>query len=174
MNAVDERKFGYSHTLQDEIGIYVICSDKGIVDNVNHFMRGRGVVGITDTAGRIHYMVDARRNQYSAADKINELAVQSMSGNAINQQISDMLEEYGFDMSLIGTLILCKLIRRLHEHGQAPIGMKQLYAKVSSDTNMTYVQMERDVRYAIRKSKYPWENTKSIQVIRMIERKLTD
>ena len=52
MYATSKSVFGYSPMMEGETGIYVICNDKGILDNVNSFMRDKGIVGIMDTAGR--------------------------------------------------------------------------------------------------------------------------
>jgi len=58
--------FGYSLYPDKEVGFYVVCSDRMILDKINSMMKNRGFVGISDTAGRLHYMVDARFGVHSA------------------------------------------------------------------------------------------------------------
>jgi hypothetical protein len=62
--------FGYSLSPDEEVGFYVVCSDRMILDSINSLMKNRGYIGISDTAGRLHYMVDARSGIRAAVNQL--------------------------------------------------------------------------------------------------------
>ena len=39
--------FGYSLYPDKEVGFYVVCSDRMILDNINSMMKNRGFIGIS-------------------------------------------------------------------------------------------------------------------------------
>ncbi len=151
--------FGYSSSIGEETGIYIVCNDKNIMENINSMMHRNGMIKISDTAGRTHYMIDARKMPTAVVDKINEIMldsdINSLGSNTkgFNYAIKRILEEYRFDFNLIGTDILRFLIRKYSLRvSDSQITMKHLYLLASEEFRMTCDQIERDVRYSIRKS----------------------
>ena len=175
MYATSKSVFGYSPMMEGETGIYVICNDKGILDNVNSFMRDKGIVGIMDTAGRLHYMVDARRSANYAAEKVTQIAQERVVNKAslnetesFNELVLQTMRENGFDMTLVGSFIICEMVQSIKLVSTTNLSMKILYSRVASHLKMTYSQMERDVRYSIRKSKLGESKMRTISLILML------
>ncbi|MCR5385016.1 MAG: hypothetical protein K6E72_10335 [Saccharofermentans sp.] len=136
----------------------VVCSDLSLLENINSLLKQKGVIAVEDEAGTLHYIVDGRSNRQSVAGKVTAI---NPSGNASNEKeeayleicIKTVLREYGFDMSLIGTVLIYKsILMSFKKRIPLPATMKVLYCETGRELGLSYEQSERDVRYAIVKS----------------------
>ncbi|MCQ2466347.1 MAG: sporulation initiation factor Spo0A C-terminal domain-containing protein [Clostridia bacterium] len=160
---MEKNVFGYSTSLQDEIGIYLVSNDKALLSVVNQLMKKKGLVSVADTAGRQHYVIDARINPMLAARKVEELifgsdgeAYEELSErlgcvDKLDSAISYVLSEREFDRTLAGTKLISRLLRRLVKTGETT-NFKKLYLEAGKRYDMTPQQVERNIRYAIQKS----------------------
>lgn len=164
---MDLNRFDYSRSMTDEVGIFIVCNDKALLKTINQMMRSKGLVAVSDTAGRQHYIVDGRLNPMIAARKFEELMFTD-SGRAIeilgdkrnykdelDTVIAEVLDYYDFDKSLYGTKLLCRALRifMLMEG----MNMKEIYGEAGKQYEMSSQQVERNIRYCIQKSMI-WEN----------------
>lgn len=164
---MEKSTFGYAKELQDEIGIYVVCSDVSLLNAINILMRKRGLVSVSDTAGRQHYVIDARKNPMIAARRMEQLLFSDESKLAavmreiginiadLDEAISQVLEFHNFDKTLNGTKLIGRLLKTFIQLGEAT-SFKKIYSDVGKKYNMTYQQVERNIRYAVQKSDL-WE-----------------
>lgn len=148
--------FGYQPT-EKEVGFYVVCSDKMILDNINSLMRKRGLLGISDTAGRVHYMVDARRGIPSVVNKITGQALKgldysSLSNAQIIEAVDEVMQRHGLDNILLGTRI-CRyiLVQSVRDASLMSSVTKRAYSVAGVEFSMTSTQVERNLRYTFRK-----------------------
>ena len=65
---------------ETETGIYVVCSDEILLKTSNSMLKRKGIVGVADATGKVHYVVDARSNPGYAARRIHDL-VADISGD---------------------------------------------------------------------------------------------
>ncbi|MCQ2532647.1 MAG: hypothetical protein MJ093_08080 [Saccharofermentans sp.] len=164
-------------------GIYVVCSDKELLDKINRMLKRQGIVGMTDGEGKLHYMVDARSSPGSAARQLNEI-ISSAQNSAIvgddayipEEVASAILDEtiesvfgfYEFDSSLIGVKIMHFIVRYMLLRGTGYRNMKELYLAAGWEMHLSYAQIERNVRYAISKSKFKGMKVKTINILQLL------
>ena len=164
-----------------EQGIYVICSDKALLDKINKMLKRQGVLGVTDGEGKLHYMIDARKNKSSAARQVNEFVqafkehmMTSVSADISDEIMETLIEEaideafdfYGFDRTLFGSKVLRYMVRYcLYGGNTENRNLKELYSRAGSDLNMTTQQIERNVRYSIRGSQFGDTGVKTLLII---------
>ena len=156
----------------------VVCSDLSLLDNINMLLSQKGVISVEDEDGVLHYIVDGRSNRREVAGKISSITSGDDKSDEMMKQeayldycVKNVLREYGFDMSLIGTVIIyrsiCSCFRRAIP---MPPTMKDLYCEIGKDYGLSLDQCERDVRYAIAKSGL--KNTRSRAVLRCIHSRI--
>ena len=165
-----------------DTGIYVICSDQSLLDKVNKLFRRQGVIGVTDAEGKTHYMVDARRSKNQAARQINEF-VNNMreddefvdykdkiaKGNVFDEVVDDIFLFYGFDISLLGTQALIILASHMvYMKDERINNVKDFMMIASRALELNYNQLERNIRYAIKKSKFKDMNLRTVVIIRLL------
>lgn len=155
----------------------VVCSDLSLLENINDLLRQNGVISIEDEDGILHYIVDGRNNRRAVAGKIS--AISSVDGTDeqaredafLDLCIKNVLREYGFDLSLIGTVIIYRSISACYRRGiPMPPTMKDLYCEIGKDYGLSLEQCERDIRYAISKSGL--KNMRSRAVLRCIHSRI--
>ena len=49
------------HDNQEKLAFYVAANDRDMLGKINQLLARNGCVGFTDTAGRVHYLIDGRR-----------------------------------------------------------------------------------------------------------------
>lgn len=164
---MEKSAFGYAKELQDEIGIYIVCNDMSLLNAINVLMRKRGLVAVSDTAGRHHYIIDARKNPMIAARRMEQLIFSDESKIAnildkfgyniadLDEAISQILEYHNFDRTLNGTKLIRRLLKSFIQSSETA-SFKKLYSDVGKKYKMTYQQVERNIRYAVQKSDL-WE-----------------
>ena len=171
--------FGYQ-SMEREVGFYVVCSDKMILDNINSMMRKRGLLGISDTAGRVHYMVDARRGIPSAVNKITGQALKGLDYSSLsNAQIiaaaDEVIQRHGLDMVLLGTRI-CRyiLVQSIKDTSLMSSVTKRAYGIAASEFSMTSTQIERNLRYAFRKLQIYLDGRRNAYILNRLFSELCD
>jgi len=164
-----------------ETGIYVVCSDRMLLNTINSMLRRKGIIGVADAEGKMHYLVDARRNPAYAARAINNLVFSEMEddeqgGGPLGDQLSpqtvkavieETLTTYGFDLTLLGTKAMYIVIKKIALRDQTErLSTKQLFNIAAESLDVKYVHVERNIRYAIKKSGYDIDGVKSMTIIR--------
>ena len=147
-------------------GIYIVCSDSNLLADINRMFKRRGIIGVTDTAGRVRYIVDVRSNKWNAVKAINRFLnlegfteLTEMGGEAaeeriVNEAVGKVLSEYGFNPSHLGTKALFILVKMILDRGIAMknVSVRELYNPVADHLRLSYSQMERNIRYAVKSS----------------------
>jgi hypothetical protein len=166
--------FGYPMRSDQEVGFYVVCSDRMILDNINSLLKKKGMIGISDTAGRIHYMVDARKNVYAAANRIAGEAVRnfdlsSVSNTSILEVTEETLTRNGMDRSLIGTRILRTiLLQSIRDPSLLTVVSKRLYPLVAREFGISVSQVERNLRYSLSRTKLYRDGLRNVHIIQKL------
>lgn len=149
--------FGYNLNSGKEVGFYVVCSDRMILENINSMMKNRGMVGISDTAGRIHYLVDARTGIPSAVRSIAGQALCGLDYSALSNAevlrgVQTILDRHGLDRVLLGTRIArYMLVQSVRDSSLMSAVSKKLYPMAAKEIGITASQVERNLRYTFRK-----------------------
>ncbi|SEV93828.1 hypothetical protein SAMN05216413_0718 [Ruminococcaceae bacterium KH2T8] len=165
-----------------ETGIYVVCSDKMLLGTINSMLKRKGIMGVADAEGKMHYLVDARKNPAFAARRIDSLIfggkdegedeisdIDPEKLKEVNAIVEDLLMEYGFDLMHLGTKAMMIIIRMLAAGGTSRrMTTKQLFDIAAEMLDINYMHVERNIRYAIRRSNYDYEGIKSMTIIRDI------
>ena len=155
-------------------GFYIVCNDKMILENVNTLLRGRGFLGMTDMEGRIHYLVDARKNVYSAVHRIvkevdDESAAPVITNAMVLLGIEALFSRYSVDCRLTGGRILRSMLLRCARSPEYLSGVSNhLYPLVGKEFSLTSAQVERNVRYAIRKSGLPSAYSQNVAALKFL------
>ena len=159
-----------------ETGIYIVCSDKGLLDKINTMLKFKGVIGVADAEGKYHYFVDGRKTFAKVVTEVDEI----VSNNAENIELDApeslvvsavraVLIYYDFDMSLIGTTAIYEILSRMVFYRDVYYhGVRQLYAIAADRLKLSYEQTERDIRYSVRKSSLNNEGMKTTEMLRML------
>ena len=146
----------------DKLGFYIAANDHEILAQVNRLMTRSGYVGMMDTAGRLQYLVDGRRGSPHAARRIVEttgrlLRDREEAANPLLHYLAlaadQVLAAYGILQNLKGYRYLryLLLLAGLDDGRLRPVS-KTLYPAAASHFRVTVTQVERDIRYACRRS----------------------
>ena len=141
-----------------KVEMSVVCSDLSLLENINSLLNDNGFISVEDEQGIIHYIVDGRRNRKEAAGKVTSLSPNRKTSQGKEEAYIDMcvksvLREYGFDMSLIGTVLMYRVLFDSYIKGiPLPTTMKSIYCDTGREYGLSIEQCERDVRYSISKS----------------------
>ena len=155
-------------------GFYIVCNDKMILENVDHLMKNRGYVGITDMRGHMHYLVDGRKSLYSAVHTIvkevqPEKCAPPPSDTVIFLATEELFGIYGIDKSLVGSHLLRSMIYKCIKMPDLLKGLsKSLYAVVAEEYSMSPTQVERNVRYTIKKSMLADKGYQNVTALRFL------
>ena len=52
---------------------FIIANDKDLLAKITNLMSRKGYVGVVDTAGRVHYLLDGRNNPYRLTECISNI-----------------------------------------------------------------------------------------------------
>ncbi|MCR4768325.1 MAG: hypothetical protein K5875_10240 [Saccharofermentans sp.] len=166
-----ENRILRKHTVE----MSVVCSDLSLLENINSLLRQKGVISVEDDYGILHYIVDGRNNRKEVAGKVTSIRPpvesdpkQEKEDAYLDLCIRTVLREYGFDMSLIGSMLVYRALYDSYKSGipLAPT-MKSMYYETGRDFGLSYQQSERDVRYAITRSSL--KNMRSRAAMRCIQ-----
>ncbi|MCR5617696.1 MAG: hypothetical protein K6F83_05355 [Clostridiales bacterium] len=173
---MEKNAFGYAKTIKDEIGIYIVCDDSNLLITVNQILRKSGMVAISDTAGRQHFLIDARKNRCLATQYIKKLLLPSSDSAAVMSEnrdqllentVNSILDSHGFDKTLIGTTLLSSLLRHIYYVG-VELHYKKIYADIGKIYTMSSGQVERNIRYALQKSNMWYVGLKNAKACLML------
>ena len=163
--------FGYSIHPEKEVGFYVVCSDRMILDNINSMMKNRGFIGISDTAGRIHYMVDGRLGVHSAVNHITKEACRKMDYSSISnacvlKAIEEVLSRYNMDRGLLGTRIIRYiLMQSARDPSLMTTVSKRLYPLAGKEFGISGSQVERNLRYTLSRISLYEQGFRNVHII---------
>jgi len=148
-----------------EVEMNVVCSDFSLLENINGMLSQNGVIGVRDGEGKIHYIIDGRRDRQGATHTVTSL-IQAPSGSEHEDYYDvcakSVFLQYRMNFALVGTVILYDSIKRSIFHGrEIPINMKEVYLDASDHLPLTFTQVERDVRYAIKRSDLAGNGTRN-------------
>ena len=176
---IKEKSFEYPpYEKSTEPGFYIVCSDKMILENVDSLMRGRGYMGVTDIRGRIHYLVDGRKSLHAAVHQIikevDEEPILSKPLHAIlDIGIESVFLRYGIDSHLLGGELLSTMLLLCARSPELLKGVsKNLYEVVGKRYHLSSVQVEKNVRYALRKSSLPEDSRKNVAALQFLLKEL--
>ena len=166
-----------------ETGIYVVCDDEFLLKTLNGMLKRKGIIGVTDAEGKVHYVVDARRNPGYAArhihDIIEEIREEGQPGEnvlpgTVNEgmlasTVEDVLREHSFEPSLLGTRAIFILVTKIAlRESTGHLSPKVLFDYAADALEINYNHVERNIRYAIYKSNFKEKKMKSISIIRLL------
>ena len=135
---------------QGSVEMSVVCSDLSLLENINLLLKQKGVIAVEDEMGR--------SDRGSVAGRVTAINPAKTAGQEKQEAYLDLciktvLREYGFDMSLIGTMLIYKSVyKSVKRCVPAPATMKSMYIDTGKELGLTVEQSERNVRYAITKS----------------------
>jgi hypothetical protein len=171
-----ERKNRYSSRQEDEFGFFIVCDDQAILRCVNAMLLSSGMVGLSDKEGKMHYMIDGRRGGNYVLSQIKKKALVLREGPMTEERyeeiflssaIDTVIEEFGLPPTLIGTTIVRSLLHHLYrDPGLMKCASKSLYPLIEREVHMMPAQIERNVRYAIKKSTKLQGETRVLTVLK--------
>jgi len=146
----------------EKVGFYVASSDQDMLAQVSRLLSRSGYVGIMDTAGRLQYLVDGRRGPPHAARRIAEsadrmVADRQLQGECLRQHlgpaVDQVLGSHVIRPELKGYRYLryMLLLAGMDETLLRPAN-KTLYPTTAAFYNVSFTQVERDIRYALSKT----------------------
>ncbi len=140
---------------------YVASNDREIMRHLDALMRQKGYLGIADSGGRMHYVLDARQDLYRQVHKVLQISEKhkEQTGEpqpnleALDDEIEALLDDYPFNKALRGYQILRYLLHHsvLDDSKLYPVS-KQLYPLAEKRYQMTTLQVERSLRYVFREA----------------------
>ena len=57
---------------KNEFGFYIACDDRSILKCINSMLLDNGMVGLSDTEGKVHYLIDGRRGGNYVLGRVKE------------------------------------------------------------------------------------------------------
>jgi len=174
-----QSSFGYSLYPEKEIGFYVVCSDRMILDSINSMMKNKGFVGISDTAGRMHYMVDARDGVYSAVHHITKQAFRkaddsTVSNTSVLETVEEVMSRYEMDRGLLGTRIIRYiLVQSLRDPSLMTTVSKRLYPLAGKEFGISGSQVERNLRYTLRQISLYRQGFRNVHILQHLHDEVT-
>jgi len=159
-----------------DTGIYVVCSDREILSRINSMLRRSGIIGITDAEGKYHYFVDARTRHGKAAARISEIVTDNTArlqredtDILINETLRSILVFYDFDLTLMGTCAIIEIVRKMVKSTNIYYhGFKELLTIAGNTLMLSYNQVERDIRYSVKKSSFNGMGMKTTVILRLL------
>ncbi len=159
-----------------QVEMSVVCSDLSLLESINSLLRQKGVIVVEDESGGLHYIVDGRHERYKVPGRVTAINPRKTSEKEREKAylelcIKSVLREYGFDMALVGTVIISRaFFAAFSSNLPIPTTMKSLYCETGEEFGLSYEQSERDVRYAIAKSSL--KNMRSRAAMRCIQARI--
>lgn len=155
----DKKAYLYS---KDKLSFYIAANDQDILSQVSRLMGQKGLVGVMDTAGRVHYVIDGRKGSPYASRRIMETSQQIAADETrphrdLHEKLPDavaaVLLRHRIRRELKGYRYLrfALLAAGLDEAKLRPIS-KTLYPLTAEHYRVKVSQVERDIRYALQKT----------------------
>ncbi len=149
------------------IEMSVVCSDLSLLENINSLLMQSGVIGIRGEDGVVHYIIDGRHNRNRASAAVTALVGWNPDSKVdeafLDTCMKSIFKEFGLNLSLIGTVVLMDAVKTIYLSGlKVPVSMKTIYLSAAGSYKMTFSQVERDVRYAVKNSAFAGMKTRNI------------
>ncbi len=149
------------------IEMAVVCSDLSLLESINALLRQSGMIGVRGEDGVVHYIIDGRQNRPRASAAVTALVGGYPCGKVeeefLDACLKSVFREFGLNMSLIGTTVLMDAVKSIYLSGlKVPVSMKTIYMSAARSYKMTFSQIERDVRYAVKNSTFSGMRTRNI------------
>lgn len=142
----------------DSIGFHITSSDHELLIQVRKHLQRNGYLAISDTAGRLHYIMDGTRGVPYAARRVLEsverLAEASDQTRLENERhlpevVEAVLDRFGFRNELKGRAFLREILTRAAtDERQANPSCKIVYPETAEYFHVSAAHVERDIRYA--------------------------
>lgn len=147
-----------------DIGFYFASSDRELVEKISTIMKRNGHISFSDSMGREHYLLDGRSGVPALSRNIDSVTKRLVTKNKdeygelrpyFTSAIEQTMEMCDFQSQLKGYRYVKYILHRLIEDDSlvSPIS-KTVYPSLCELYHCTAFQIERDIRYAIRKSTY--------------------
>ncbi len=145
-----------------DIGFYFASSDRELIDKVSSIMKRNGHISFSDSMGREHYLLDGRSGVPTLTRNIDSVTKRIVRNNKekyeqlrpyFSRAIEETLFESGIPKQLKGYRYIKFILHRIIEDDSllSPIS-KTIYPGICELYKCTTFQIERDIRYAIRKT----------------------
>ena len=127
----------------------VVCSDLSLLENINWLLKQKGVISVEDEDGVLHYIVDGRCNRSEVAGKVTSINPcdtpdKSREDSYLELCVRSVLREYGFDMALIGSVLIYRAIMTSLKRGQPlPPTMKSMYCESGKEYKTMLLGLDR-------------------------------
>ncbi|MBP5654321.1 MAG: hypothetical protein J6X33_02285 [Clostridiales bacterium] len=145
--------------ISENTGIYVVCNDKSLLENINGLLSRSGMLCVRDNSGKVSYLVDGRHDRSAAMTTVSDLMTDHFLGLGDSRDVyyemcaKSVFMSAGFDMSHTGTAVLYIAVREAVTSGHRSYGSaKNLYMDFARRLHMSFDQVSRDVRYSINAS----------------------
>ncbi len=143
----------------NEFGFYLVASNRELLNHVEDLLNRRGVFGVLDSTGRVHYLVDARKGSPFATRKImttadrllgRQISSQEAGRFRIRRAVEELLDRYEWNTQLRGYRLLGDILRVTAQDISLlnPIS-KRLYPEMARKYRLKAHQIERNVRYLL-------------------------
>ena len=143
---------------KSEIEMNIVCTDYSLLENINGYLRKSGIIGIRDGEGTLHYIIDGRNDRLHATDTVSSIVTGTNRRGDHNEDYYDacaksIFREYNLDLKHIGAVIIYDSIKKIiYEGTEIPTNMKRVYVEAAKRYSMSFCQIERDVRYSLKRS----------------------
>ncbi len=176
INMSDQLTKGMIHQSEkNKLSFFIAAYDADIIRNIKRLMENKGYVGVLDTAGRIHYMIDGKKGNAHAARVITGKANSLLDENSwqtlnINLYLPDIvntcLKAHHMRTDLKGYRYLryLLLITQADETKLKPVS-KVLYPLAAEHYHVSVSNVERDIRYLINHSDFKMRGVKTAAAI---------
>ena len=143
----------------DELGFFLVASNRELLNHVADLMNRQGAIGVLDSSGRVHYVIDARKGSPFAAKKIMATAGALVSDRQLDirnteirvrHAVGQVLAKYVWNTLLRGYRLLESILRMAATDVSLlnPIS-KRLYPEIAERYKLKSHQVERNVRYLL-------------------------
>ncbi|MDD2213390.1 MAG: sporulation initiation factor Spo0A C-terminal domain-containing protein [Oscillospiraceae bacterium] len=153
---------------------YITASDRDLLAKLTELMRQRGYIGVADTAGRMQYILDGRKNVYRAAHLINELVKDQTAAcqpavpevSVLRRLTAQVFRTHHLSRHLSGSRYLeYMLYLYLRESERCTLLCSHLYADTARHFLTTASRVERDVRYLLRQAGLKGGNARNLKYL---------
>lgn len=152
------------HGRKEDISFHFASSDRDLMEKVTQIMKRRGHVSFSDSMGIEHFLIDGRKGAHDLARRVEKVS------DVLKEKHTDDLEEMRpyFKGAIEFTMEITEIPTNLKGYRYIKYTLSNLIEDESlisplSKTVYPYLcemhkcnvsQIERDIRYAIRKSKF--------------------
>lgn len=159
---MDQAKEHYYST--QDISFHFASSDRDLIEKVSKIMKRNGHVSFSDSMGNEHYIIDGRKGATELTRHIDLVSRRIKEKNKdefeklrpyFSGAIEKVLKNTGIPVSLKGfRYIRCILYRLIEDDTLLSPISKTVYPILCDLYACNIHQIERDIRYAIKKSSY--------------------